>query len=154
MVPFVETEMPPKPGESRGKKSQIVDAKTVTLNGASPLAQGSIIEFLDKCVTCQTEGNVEGKFFNSILMCVNGKHRWIGLGTFTQIDWCGDKNLVSPEVGGDFRQYKTAQDLWDAMHNKKLIVKSILHTRKQVWKDGKPTDETEPAHYPVLEYVQ
>lgn len=154
MVPFVETEIPAMPGEARGKKSQLIDPKEVTLNGASPLAKDSIVEFLDKCVTCQTEGSVEGKFFNSILMAVNGKHRWIGLGTFTQVDWCGTKNLVSPEVGNDFRQYKTAQDLWDAMHDKKLVVKDILHTNRQVWKDGKPTDEMESARYPVFAYAQ
>jgi len=154
MVPFVEDEMPAMPGQSRGKKSEIVDAKSVQLNGASPLAKGSIIEFLDRCITCQTEGNVEGKFFNSILMSVNGKHRWIGVGTFTQVDWCGSRNLVSPEVGRDARQYKNAQDLWDALHTRKIIVADILHTKKQVWKDGKATDETEPANYPVLKYAE
>jgi len=154
MVPFVETEMPALPGQSRGKKSQIVDAKSVELKGATPLAKGSIIEFLERPVICSTEGNVEGKFFNSILMAVNGKYRWVGLGTFTQVDWCGDKNLVSPEVGGDFRQYKNAQDLWDAMHDRKMVVKDILHTKRQVWENGQVTDKTEPAHYPVIEYVK
>lgn len=140
------------PGSSRGKESRLVDPKSVELSGASPLAQGSVIEFLDKCITCETDGDIEGKVFNSILMSVNGKQRWLSTGTFTQVDWCGTKRLVSPEVGADFRLYRNVQDLYDAMHGRTLIVDSILHTKKQVWKDGKPTEETEPAHYPVIKY--
>lgn len=153
MVPFKQEEIPAMPGASRGKESRIVDAKTVKLNGSTPLAEGAIIEFLDRCYTCETDGDVPGKVFTSILMSVNGKQRWISTGTFTQIDWCGTKKPVSPQVHDIARNYADAQSLYDAMHNRKMIVKSILRTHRQVWKDGKATDELMPATYPILEFV-
>jgi len=153
MVPFKEEQMPAMPGASRGKESRIVDAKTVKLNGSTPLAEGALIEFLDKCITCETDGDIEGKVFTSILMCVNGKQRWISTGTFTQIDWCGTKKPVSPQVHEEAKNYADAQALYDALHTRRMVVKTILHTHSQVWKDGKLTDELKPATYPVLEFV-
>lgn len=153
MVPFVEKEMPAMPGASRGKESRIVDAKNVKLNGSTPLAEGAIIEFLSQCITCETDGDVAGKVFTSILMSVNGKQRWISTGTFTQIDWCGTKKPVSPQVHDIAKNYADAQSLYNALHDRKMVVKSILHTKKQVWKDGNLTDELTTATYPVLEFV-
>lgn len=153
MVPLHENEIPQMPGASRGKKSKLVNPSDVKLSGATPLAKGAIIEFLDKCLTCETEGDVEGKTFSSILMSINGKPRWMGSGTFTQVDWCGTRQLVSPEVGQEARRYADVQSLWEGMNTRKMKVVDILHTRKQMWENGVLTDKTEPASYPVLAFV-
>lgn len=155
MVPFIEKEIPAFPGASRGQKGQLVEAKNVNLGGATPLAKGAKIEFLDKCITCETENpNNSDRPFHSILMSVNGHQRWISTGTFTQRDWLGTNNLVSPEVGRDASQYSNAQDLYDALKDRKMVVADILHTKRSVWEGGVQTDKIQPANYPVLVYAE
>jgi hypothetical protein len=155
MVPFNEKEIPAMPGASRGQKGQLVEAKDVTLGGATPLSKGAIIEFLSECKTCQVENpNNAERPFHYILVAVNGRYRWVSTGTFTQRDWAGDQNFVSPNVGRDAAQYNNAADLYDAFKDKKLIVKDILHTKRNIWEGGVQTDKTQPANYPIIEYAQ
>jgi len=155
MFPFNEKEIPAFPGASRGQKGQLVEAKDIQLNGSTPLAKGALVEFLDKCVTCTSENpNNPDRPFTYILMAVNGKQRWISTGTFTQRDWNGTQQFVSPEIGRDASQYSNAQDLFDALHNHKMVVDDILHTKRTVWEGGVQTDRLQPANYPILKYVE
>jgi len=155
MIPFVEKEIPVLPGASRGQKGQLVEAKDVTLTGATPLSQGAVIEFLSECKTCAVENpNNAERPFHYILVAVNGRYRWISTGTFTQRDWAGDQNFVSPEVGRDASQYGNAADLYEAFKDKTLIVDHILHTKRNVWEGGVQTDKMMSANYPVLVYAK
>ena len=155
MVPFIEKEIPAFPGASRGQKGQMVEAKDVQLNGATPLAKGAIVEFLDQCKTCTSENpNNAERPFTYILMSVNGRQRWVSTGTFTQRDWNGTQDYVSPEVGRDAAQYGNVQDLYDAFKGRKLVVADILHTKRSVWEGGVQTDKLQAANYPILKYAE
>jgi hypothetical protein len=155
MVPFNEKEIPAMPGTSRGQKGQLVEAKECSIGGASPLAQGAKIEYLDKCVTCKVENPTNAERpFQYILMSINGKQRWISTGTLTQRDWNGTGQFVSPEVGADASQYDNAQDLYDNLHTRKMEVKEILHTKRAIWEGGVQTDKLQSANYPVIVYAE
>jgi len=163
MINYNENEVPQLRGETDGRSAVVLneaDLTKVTMNAAvTNLPKDAIVEFLNKLVVKaqkrrKTDPDDAPKN-NFILMSVNGKQRWIGLGTFTRRRFDMDGNpFISPEVANDIPEDISVKEFYDKFKDKKYKVKERINVQTNVFDDaGNRTDKTTTTPYPVLVYA-
>jgi hypothetical protein len=163
MINYNEQEVPQLRGETDGRSAIVLneaDLKNVTMNApATNLPKDAIVEFLDKLVVKaqkrrKTDADDAPKN-NFILMSVNGKQRWIGLGTFTRRRFDVEGNpFISPEVSKDIKEDINIVDFYNQFKNKTFKVADRISVKTNVFDDaGNRTDQTTTTQYPVLVYA-
>jgi hypothetical protein len=123
------------------------------------LPEGATVEFLDKLVVkAQKRRKTDAEDApknNFILMSVNGKQRWIGLGTFTRRRFDVEGNpFISPDVAKDIPEDISIKDFYAQFKDKKFKVDKRIPVKTNKFSDsGERLDETTTTNYPVLVYA-
>ena len=163
MIVYNEKEVPVLRGETSGRTAVVLSEEqlgNISLNQpATNLPKGAVVEFLDKLIVKaqkrrQTDPDDADKN-NFILMSVNGKQRWVGIGTFTRrrFDMEGTP-FISPEIAKDIPEGQPIKEFYDAFKNKTLKVQDRISVQTNVFDDaGNRTDKTTNTWYPVLVYA-
>ena len=162
MITFDEKQIPVLNGESQGRTAVVLTADqlgTVEMrNNATVLPKNAIVEFLDKLIVKAqkrraTDAEDAPKNY-SILCSVNGKQRFIGLGTFVRRDFNKDgRPFVSP-ISKDVPENSNVVEFYEAFKDKKLKVIDRVSVQTNVFDDaGNRTEKTTMTEYPVLDYV-
>lgn len=163
MKNFNEKEIPVLTGESQGRTAVVLTEAQLSSvemrNNATLLPKGAIIEFLDKLVVKAqkrraTDDDEAPKNY-SILCVVNGKQRFIGLGTFTRRDFNKEgRPFISP-ISVDVPENSNVVEFYNAFKEKTLVVADRVKVETNVFTDaGDRTDEKTFTEYPVLEYAK
>lgn len=163
MINYNEKEIPQLRGETDGRSAVVLseaDLENVKMNAATTnLPEGATVEFLDKLVVKaqkrrKTDADDAPKN-NFILMSVNGKQRWIGLGTFTRRRFDVEGNpFISPDVAKDIPEEIPVKEFYDKFKDKKYKVKERISVKTNVFDDaGNRTEQTTTTWYPVLIYA-
>lgn len=162
MITFNDKEIPVLNGESSGRTAVVLtEAQLGSVemrNNATLLPKGAIIEFLDKLVVKAQKRRATDKDDApknySILCSVNGKQRFIGLGTFVRRDFNKeDRPFVSP-ISADVPENSNVVEFYNAFKDKKLIVKDRVKIQTAVFTDdGVRTDKMTETEYPILDYA-
>lgn len=162
MVNFNDKEIPVLSGESQGRTATVLTeaqlASVEMRNNATLLPKDAIIEFLDKLVVKaqkrrKTDADDADKNY-SILCSVNGKQRFIGLGTFVRRDFNKEgRPFVSP-ISKDVPENSNVVEFYNAFKDKTLKVIDRVRIQTAVFTDdGTRTDKMTETEYPVLDYV-
>jgi len=162
MIPFDEKTMPVLPGESAGRTAVVLTEAQLNSvemrNNVTLLPKGAIIEFMDKLVVKAqkrriTDADDAPKNY-SILCAVNGKPRFIGLGTFTRRDFNkSDRPFISP-ISKDVPENSNVVEFYNAFKNKKLVVADRVSIMTNDFDDDGNRLETQSAsEYPVIDYA-
>ena len=163
MINYNEKDVPQLRGETDGRSAIVLDEAqlgNVTMNAAATnLPVDAKVEFLDKLVVKaqkrrKTDADDAPKN-NFILMSVNGKQRWIGLGTFTRRRFDVEGNpYISPEIAKDIPEDVNIVDFYNSFKNKSFKVKERISVKTNVFDaDGNRTEATTTTQYPVLIYA-
>lgn len=163
MINYNENEIPQLRGETDGRSAVVLNEaqlNDVTMNAATTnLPKDAIVEFLDKLVVkAQKRRKTDAEDApknNFILMSVNGKQRWIGLGTFSRRRFDVEGNpFISPEVSRDIKEDINVVEFYNQFKDKKFKVKERIAVKTNVFDDdGNRTDKTTTTQYPVLVYA-
>lgn len=164
MITFNENEVPQLRGETDGRSAVVLneaDLEKVKMNAAvTNLPKDATVDFIDRLVVKaqkrrKTDAEDAPKNY-FILMSVNGKQRWIGLGTFTRRRFDVEGNpFISPEVSKDIPEDIDVKSFYDKFHDKKFMVKDRIAVKTNVFDaDGNRTEQTTTTNYPVLVYAQ
>lgn len=162
MVNFNDKEIPVLSGESQGRTATVLTeaqlASVEMRNNATLLPKDAVIEFLDKLVVKaqkrrKTDADDADKNY-SILCSVNGKQRFIGLGTFVRRDFNKEgRPFVSP-ISKDVPENSNVVEFYNAFKDKTLKVIDRVKIQTAVFtEDGTRTDKVTETEYPVLDYV-
>lgn len=163
MKNFNEKEIPVLTGESQGRTAVVLTEEQLSSvemrNNATLLPKGAIIEFLDKLVVkaqkrrATDDDNAPKN--HSILCSVNGKQRFVGLGTFTRRDFNKEgRPFISP-ISADVPENSNVVEFYNAFKDKKLVVTDRVKIETNVFTDaGDRTDEKTFTEYPVIEYAK
>lgn len=162
MVNFNDKEIPVLSGESQGRTATVLTeaqlASVEMRNNATLLPKDAVIEFLDKLVVKaqkrrKTDADDADKNY-SILCSVNGKQRFIGLGTFVRRDFNKEgRPFVSP-ISKDVPENSNVVEFYNAFKDKTLKVIDRVRIQTAVFTDdGTRTDKMTETEYPVLDYV-
>lgn len=162
MITFNDKEIPVLNGESSGRTAVVLtEAQLGSVemrNNATLLPKDAIIEFLDKLVVKAQKRRATDKEDApknySILCSVNGKQRFIGLGTFTRRDFNKEgRPFVSP-ISADVPENSNVVEFYNAFKDKTLKVVDRVKIQSAVFTDdGTRTDKMQEVEYPVLNYV-
>lgn len=163
MFPFNEKEMPVLPGESAGRTAEVLTEAQLSSvemrNNVTLLPKDATIEFMDKLVVKAqkrrpTDAEDAPKNY-SILCAVNGKPRFIGLGTFTRRDFSKpDRPFISP-ISKDVPENSNVVEFYEAFKNKKLYVKERVSIMTNDFDEAGNRLETQSAtEYPVIDYAK
>lgn len=163
MIDYNEKEIPQLRGETDGRSAVMLseaDLENVKLNAAvTNLPEGATVEFLNKlAVKAQKRRKTDPENApknNFILMSVNGKQRWVGLGTWTRRRFDVQGNpFISPEVAKDVPEDISVKEFYEKFKDKKYKVKERISVKTNVFDDdGNRTSETTTTTYPVLVYA-
>ena len=161
MITFNEKEIPVLNGESSGRTAMVLTEEQLSSvemrNNATLLPVGAVIEFLDKLVVKAQKRRATDKDDApknySILCSVNGKQRFIGLGTFTRRDFNKDGRPYISDISKDVPENSNVVEFYEAFKNKKLKVVDRVRIETNVFTDsGDRTEEKRMTEYPVLAY--
>ena len=162
MISYNEKEIPQLRGETSGRSAVILseaELQKSTMNAAvTNLPKDAIVDFLDKLVVKaqkRRETDAEDAPKNNfILMSVNGKQRWIGLGTFTRRRFDVDGNPFISEISKDIPEEISVADFYNQFKTKTFKVKDRVAVKTNVFDDaGNRTEKTTTTYYPVLIYA-
>lgn len=153
MIQFSEKDVPALWGETQGRTSHIMSSDEMAkriLNAASTvLPIGAVLEFLDKLVVKAQKRNAtdpdDAPTNDFILMSVNGKQRWIGVGTFSRRRFDLDGRPYISEISKDIPEDISIVDFYDKFKSKKFKVKDKVKVHSDAYGD---------TMYPVLEYAE
>lgn len=162
MITFDEKQIPVLSGESQGRTAVVLTeaqlASVEMRNNATLLPKNAVIEFLDKLIVKAqkrraTDSDDAPKNY-SILCSVNGKQRFVGLGTFTRRDFNKEgRPFVSP-ISKDVPENSNVVEFYNAFRDKVLKVVDRVKIQTNVFTDlGERTDKMMETEYPVLDYV-
>ena len=162
MIKFDEKAVPALPGESQGRTAVILTPEQLSSvdmrNNVTLLPKGAIIEFIDRLVVKAqkrraTDAEDAPKNY-SILCAVDGKQRFIGLGTFTRRDFNkADRPFISP-ISKDVPGNGNVVEFYDAFKDKKLVVADRVSIMTNDFNEaGDRLDTQSATEYPVLEYA-
>ncbi len=163
MKNFNEKEIPVLTGESQGRTAVILTEEQLPSvemrNNATLLPKGATIEFLDTLMVkaqkrrATDDDNAPKNY--SILCSVNGKQRFVGLGTFTRRDFNKEgRPFISP-ISVDVPENSNVVEFYNAFKDKKLVVTDRVKIETNVFTDaGDRTDEKTFTEYPVIEYAK
>lgn len=163
MITFNEKDIPVLTGESQGRTATVLTEAQLSSvemrNNATLLPIGAIVEFLDKLVVKAQKrraSDAEDAPKNySILCAVNGKQRFLGLGTFVRRDFNRDGRPFISEISKDVPENSNVVEFYNAFKNKKLKVIDRIRIQTNVFTDaGDRTDKTTMTEYPVLAYAE
>lgn len=163
MINYNENEVPQLRGETEGRSATVLNEealKNVTMNAAATnLPKDAVVEFLDKLVVKaqkrrKTDADDAPKN-HFLLMSVNGKQRWIGLGTFTRRRFDVEGNpFISPEIAKDIPEDVNIVDFYNNFKSRSFKVKERISVQTNVFDDaGNRTEKTTTTQYPVLVYA-
>lgn len=162
MIAYNEKEIPVLRGETDGRTAVVLsenDLANVKMNvNVTVLKEGAIVEFLDKLVVKQQKRRATDKDDapknTFILMNVDGKQRWIGLGTFTRRNFnTSDRAFISP-ISKDIPEDISVVEFYNNFKDKKFKVDHREKVETNVFTDaGVRTDEKTMTEYPVLVYA-
>jgi hypothetical protein len=162
MITFNENEVPQLRGETDGRSAVVLDEASlgnVTMNAAvTNLPKDANVEFLDKLVVkAQKRRKTDPEDApknNFILMSVNGKQRWIGLGTFTRRRFDMEGNPFISPISKDIPEDIPVKEFYNQFSSKKFKVQDRVPVQTNVFDDaGNRTDKTTTTQYPVLVYA-
>lgn len=162
MITFNENEIPQLRGETDGRSAVVLDEASlgnVTMNAAvTNLPKDASVEFLDKLVVkAQKRRKTDAEDApknNFILMSVNGKQRWIGLGTFTRRRFDMEGNPFISPISKDIPEDISVKEFYNQFSSKKFKVQDRVPVQTNVFDDaGNRTDKTTTTQYPVLVYA-
>ena len=163
MFNYKENEVPQLRGETDGRSAVVLneaDLEKTTMNAATTnLPEGAQVEFLDKLVVkAQKRRKTDAEDApknNFILMAVNGKQRWIGLGTFTRRRFDVEGNpFISPDIARDIKEDIKVTEFYNQFKDKKFKVDKRISVKTNVFDDaGNRTEQTTTTQYPVLIYA-
>ena len=163
MIAYNEKEIPVLRGETDGRTAVVLnenDLNNVKMNvNVTVLKEGAIVEFLDKLVVKQQKRRATDKDDapknTFILMNVDGKQRWIGLGTFTRRNFnTNDRAFISP-ISKDIPEDISVVDFYNTFKDKKFKVDHREKVETNVFTDeGVRTDAKTTTEYPVLVYAE
>lgn len=163
MFPYDAKAMPVLPGESAGRTAVVLTEDQLNSvemrNNVTLLPKGATIEFLDKLVVKAQKRrptDADGAPKNhSILCAVNGKQRFIGLGTFTRRDFNkADRPFVSP-ISKDVPENSNVVEFYNKFKDKKLVVTDRVSIMTNDFDDaGNRLDTQSATEYPVIDYAK
>lgn len=153
MILYNEKNVPMLFGETQGRTASVMTEEQLRnriVNQASTvLPVGAVVEFLDKLIAKAQKRNVndpEGAPTNDfILMSVNGKQRWIGVGTFSRRRFDMDGRPYISEISKDIPEDINLVDFYEKFKDKKFKVVNRVTVHSEQFGD---------QVYPVLEYVE
>ena len=162
MFPFDEKAMPVLPGESAGRTAVVLTEEQLNSvemrNNVTLLPKGATIEFMDKLVVKAQKRRPtdpeDAPKNHSILCAVNGKPRFIGLGTFTRRDFNkADRPFISP-ISKDVPENSNVVEFYDKFKNTKLVVVDRVSIMTNDFDDAGNRLETQSAsEYPIIDYA-
>ena len=163
MITYNEKEIPQLRGETDGRSAVVLseaDLAKVSMNASvTNLPKDAIVEFLDKLVVKaqkrrKTDAEDAPKNY-FLLMSVNGKQRWIGLGTFTRRRFDVEGNpFISPEIAKDIPEDINVVDFYNQNKSKTYKVQERIPVKTNIFDDaGNRTEATTTTQYPVLVYA-
>lgn len=162
MLIFNDKDIPVLRGETEGRTAMVLsesDLQNVKMNvNVTVLKEGAIVEFLDKLVVKQQKRRAtdadDAPKNTFILMNVDGKQRWIGLGTFTRRNFnTSDRAFISP-ISKDIPEDISVVEFYNNFKDKKFKVDHREKVETNVFTDaGVRTDEKTTTEYPVLVYA-
>ena len=162
MLIFNDKDIPVLRGEAEGRTAMVLsesDLQNVKMNvNVTVLKEGAIVEFLDKLVVKQQKRRAtdadDAPKNTFILMNVDGKQRWIGLGTFTRRNFnTADRSFISP-ISKDIPEDISVVEFYNNFKDKKFKVDHREKVETNVFTDaGVRTDEKTTTEYPVLVYA-
>ena len=162
MIAYNEKKIPVLRGETDGRTASVLseqDLANVKMNvNVTVLKEGAIVEFLDKLVVKQQKRRAtdapDAPKNTFILMNVDGKQRWIGLGTFTRRNFnTPNRSYISP-ISADIPEDVSVVDFYNNFKDKKFKVDHREKVETNVFTDaGVRTDEKTTTEYPVLVYA-
>lgn len=163
MITYNEKEIPVLRGETEGRTAIVLsenDLANVKMNtNVTVLRKDAIVNFLDKLVVKQQKRRATDKDNapknTFILMNVDGKQRWIGLGTFTRRNFnTAGRDFISP-ISKDIPEDISVTDFYNAFKDKTFKVVDRVSIETNVFTDaGERTDEKTHTEYPVLDYAK
>lgn len=163
MIAYIEKEIPVLRGETEGRTATVLserDLANVKMNvNVTVLREGAIIEFLDKLIVKQQKRRATDADYapknTYILMNVDGKQRWIGLGTFTRRNFnTSDRAFISP-ISKDIPEDISVLEFYNSFKHKKFKVDHREKVETNVFTDaGVRTEEKTFTEYPVLVYAE
>lgn len=163
MIDYNEKEIPQLRGETDGRSAVVLSEEqlenTVMNAAVTNLPKDATVEFLNKLVVkAQKRRKTDPEDApknNFILMSVNGKQRWVGLGTFTRRRFDVEGNpFISPEIAKDVPEDISVKEFYNKFKDKKFKVQDRISVKTNVFDDaGNRTNETTTTTYPVLVYA-
>ena len=162
MITFNDKEIPVLNGESQGRTAVVLTEDQLgsveMRNNATLLPKDAIIQFLDKLVVKAQKRRATDKDDApknySILCSVNGKQRFIGLGTFTRRDFNKENRPFVSPISKDVPENSNVVEFYNAFKDKVLKVVDRVKIQTAVFTDdGQRTDKVTETEYPVLDYV-
>ena len=164
MITYNEHEIPVLSGESQGRTATILTedqlASVEMRNNATLLPMGAVVEFLDKLVVKSQKRRATDKDDApknySILCSVNGKQRFIGLGTFVRRDFNKEDRPFISEISKDVPENSNVVEFYNAFKNKKLKVvdRVSIMTNDFNNETGERLETKSLTTYPVLAYAE
>lgn len=162
MINYNVNEVPQLRGETDGRSAVVLneaDLEKATMNAAvTVLPKDATVEFISELVVKaqkrrKTDADDAPKN-NFILMAVNGKQRWIGLGTFTRRRFDVDGNPFISPISADIPEDINVKEFYNKFKDKKFKVKERIPVQTNVFDDaGNRTEKTTTTNYPVLVYA-
>lgn len=163
MITYNEKEVPVLRGETDGRTAVVLsenELANVKMNvNVTVLKEGAIIEFLDKLIVKQQKRRATDTDYapknTFILMNVDGKQRWVGLGTFTRRNYnTSDRAFISP-ISKDIPEDISILEFYNTFKQRKFKVDHREKVETNVFTDaGVRTAEKTMTEYPVLVYAE
>ena len=153
MISYDEKSVPALFGETNGRTATVMtldQLKGRIINQTSTtLPEGAIVEFLDTLICKAQKRNAtdgpDAPTNDFILMSVNGKQRWVGVGTFSRRRFDLDGRPYISEISKDIPEDISIAEFYEKFKDKKFKVKSRVTVHSEQYGDQK---------YPVLEYAE
>lgn len=160
MITYNVNEVPTLRGEETRSAVVLTEAQLGTSLMNQPttlLPKDATVEFLDKLIVKaqkrrETDTDDAPKN-NFILMAVNGKQRWIGLGTFTRRRFDQEGNPYISPISADIPENISVSAFYDQFKNKKFRVLERISVETNVFEGNVRTDKKTHTQYPVLVYA-
>lgn len=162
MINYVEKEVPALRGEETRPAVVLSESQlgeSIMNQPATNLPKGATIEFLDKLVVKaqkRRESDPDNAAKNNfILMSVNGKQTWVGLGTFTRRRFDMEGNPFISPISKDVPENVSIQGFYDAFKSKKLVVKDRIMVETNTFDAAGNVDTSKKTktQYPVIDYA-
>lgn len=162
MITYNPNDIPVLRGETSGRSAVVLTEdqldKVVLNQPSTNLPEGAKVQFLDQLIVKaqkRRETDPDDADKNNFILCsVNGKQRWIGLGTFTRrrYDMEGTP-FISPAIANDVPENVSIREFYNKFKDKTLKVEKRIQVKTNVFDAaGNRTEATTTTWYPVLVY--